>query len=134
MAGLPFTPASLCTPQTRVMTGRHFHRLHLAIVLLAAMPATAMAQAADGDSGQIVSLTPEQKADVLDRGTEASVAAARAGIAQGGGDRQVHGEIGAMIGTGGARGIFGTAAIPLGDNAGAVVSFESSRYGRSRGY
>lgn len=106
----------------------------MGIALLAAVPAHAMAQAAGGDTGRIIALTPEQKADVLNNGTEASVAAARAGIAPGGGDRQVHGEIGAMIGTGGARGIFGTAAIPLGDNAGAVVSFESSRYGRSRGY
>ena len=34
-----------------------------------------------------------------------------------------------MIGTGGARDFYGTAAIPLGDHAGAVVSVESSRYG-----
>jgi hypothetical protein len=37
-----------------------------------------------------------------------------------------------MIGTHGTRGAYGTAAIPLGDNAGAVVSFESSRYGVRR--
>jgi hypothetical protein len=37
-----------------------------------------------------------------------------------------------MVGSHGTRGIYGTAAVPLGDNAGAVVSFENSRYGWRR--
>jgi hypothetical protein len=37
-----------------------------------------------------------------------------------------------MIGSHGTRGIYGTAEIPLGDNAGAVVSFENSRFGYRR--
>jgi hypothetical protein len=43
---------------------------------------------------------------------------------------QIHGEVGAMIGSNGARGAFGSASIPLGQDAGASVSFETSRYGR----
>jgi hypothetical protein len=37
-------------------------------------------------------------------------------------DGRVHGEVGAMIGTGGSRAVFGTATIPLGDKAHATVS------------
>lgn len=46
--------------------------------------------------------------------------------------RGIHGEIGFMIGSNGTRGAYGTADIPLGDNAGATVSFESSRFGYRR--
>lgn len=49
-----------------------------------------------------------------------------------GGDRQIHGSFGAMIGTGGTRGVFGTAQIPLGENADASISFEDTRFGRAR--
>ena len=44
----------------------------------------------------------------------------------------IHGEVGAAIGTNGFRSAYGVAAIPLGDNAGAVVSFESTQYGGYR--
>ncbi len=37
-----------------------------------------------------------------------------------------------MIGTQGARGVYGTADIPLGENVGATVSFESSSFGHRR--
>jgi hypothetical protein len=47
-------------------------------------------------------------------------------------DRRVHGEVGAFVGTGGARGIFGSAAVPLGDNGFAAFSFERSDFGRQR--
>lgn len=75
-------------------------------------------------------LTDEQRREVLDGITPESAAAARGEIAGSGGiGRGIHGEIGAVIGTHGTRGIYGTAAIPLGDHAGAVVSFETSRFG-----
>lgn len=99
-------------------------------VLLLASPA--LAQTSDGDTAQIIRLTPEQKAAALEGGSEAKADAALNRAAGGGADRAIHGEVGAMIGTGGARGMFGTAAIPLGDNAGAIISFENSRYGRPR--
>ena len=88
----------------------------------------AMAQAAASDEPGVVRLSPAERDTALDsvmnRDSELPIF--------GGADRQVHGEIGAMIGTGGARGIFGTAAVPLGDTGMAVFSFENSRYGRLR--
>ena len=47
-------------------------------------------------------------------------------------DRRVHGEVGAFVGTGGARGMFGSAAVPLGSDGFAAFSFEHSDYGRRR--
>ena len=42
-------------------------------------------------------------------------------------DKKVHGEVGMFIGSGGARGIYGTTAMPLGENGVASFSFEHSR-------
>jgi len=42
--------------------------------------------------------------------------------------RQIHGEMGMMVGTGGARGIYGAADVPLGENADAQLMFSSERY------
>jgi hypothetical protein len=84
------------------------------------------------DSG-VRMLTDEQRLAILDGNTVESAALARgespdAQVAT----RGIHGEIGAAIGTNGMRAIYGTADIPLGDHAGATVSFESSRYGYRR--
>ena len=46
--------------------------------------------------------------------------------------RQVHGEVGAMIGTGGARGLFGTMLAPIGDDGFAALQFETTRTGERR--
>jgi hypothetical protein len=100
------------------------------VVLLPMLPAPALAQTVPpSGSSQTLSLTEAEKANLLAGNTEDSVDAARAGLPSGGPMRGIHGEMGAMIGTHGSRGIYGTAAIPLGDNAGAVVSVESSRFG-----
>jgi hypothetical protein len=97
------------------------------------LPATALsAQAAPAGDANTLSLSDAQKQELLAHNTESSVDAARAGLGNGAPGRQIHGEIGAMIGSHGTRGIYGTAAVPLGDNAGAVVSFEDSRYGWHR--
>ncbi|MFW2828578.1 hypothetical protein [Sphingomonas sp. ID0503] len=93
--------------------------------LLLACPAAASAAEQDPGEGTLYRLTPEE--------AEAAVASADT---QGGVDLQpaingadrIHGTVGAMIGTGGARGIFGAADIPLGENAGASIMFESTRY------
>jgi len=104
-----------------------FPIMMMAAGLMAATPAHAQAT---GDSqGQIIRLSPEQIARLRETGTEATAAAATSGLPGGGADRQIHGELGIGIGTNGARGIFGTAAVPLGPNAGAVISFEDSRFG-----
>lgn len=74
----------------------------------------------------------EQKA-IFDTATVESAAAARGEMT--GSDRaalEVYGEVGVAVGSNGARAIYGTAAIPLGNHAGAVVSFESSRFGNRR--
>lgn len=78
-------------------------------------------------------LTDEERLKILDGNTIESAALARGEAPESEvATRGIHGEVGAAIGTGGMRSLYGTAAIPLGDNAGAVVSFESSRYGYRR--
>ena len=49
-------------------------------------------------------------------------------------DRGIHGEVGAYIGTGGTRGAYGAAAVPLGDNASAAFFFQSDRTNLRRGW
>lgn len=50
------------------------------------------------------------------------------GRAPGTQDNKPHGEVGMMIGTGGARALWGTTAIPLGENGTAQFSFNTSRF------
>lgn len=47
-------------------------------------------------------------------------------------DRRPHGEVGAFVGTGGARGVYGTTTVPVGENGSASFSFENSNYGDRR--
>lgn len=94
-------------------------------------PAAVTAQIAEPNTVQIVRLTPEQKAELAAAGTEEKVDTALA-QAKAGGDRQIHGSVGMMIGTGGARGVYGTAQIPVGENGEAMIAFENTRFGRSR--
>nr|WP_089217901.1 hypothetical protein [Sphingomonas laterariae] len=97
----------------------------IASTLLLCAPG-AFAQAADAPQGEVIRLTPEQKEEVLSRAGGAKVEPA-IGELPISGARQVHGEMGFMIGTGGMRGAYGTAAVPLGENADATVSFETLR-------
>jgi hypothetical protein len=103
------------------MSQNPFPMLALAAGLVIFSPAAAQAGQA-----QTLRLSPEEIAKVRDAGAEATTS----DFSEGRVDNGVHGEIGMMIGTNGARGVFGTAAIPLGQNAGAVVSVEDSRFGR----
>lgn len=99
------------------------------------MPSVAQTAPAAGAplSSDTIRLTDEQRDRILEGNTEDSAAAARGELTSAErADRRIHGEVGMMIGTAGTRGIYGTAAIPLGDNAGAVVSIESSRFGYRR--
>lgn len=99
----------------------------LASLLL--LPATALsAQIVPPDTGNTLSLTDAQKSELLAHNTETSVDSARAGLGSGAPSRQIHGEVGALVGSHGTRSFYGTAAIPLGNNAGAMVSFEDSHY------
>ena len=93
---------------------------------------TSDAQAAPS-SGDTIRLTDKERQAILAKNTMESAAAARGEMA--GPDRarlEVHGEVSAFVGSNGSSGIAGTAAVPLGDHAGAVVSFESSRFGYRR--
>jgi hypothetical protein len=91
---------------------------------------TPPASAATSDT---VRLTDEQRMAILDGNTVESAAAAR-GELPGSEDarRRIHGEVGVMIGSHGTRAIYGAAAIPLGEHADAMVSFESSSFGYRR--
>ena len=90
------------------------------LILLAASAAHA------ADAPQVYSLSPADRAAAID-----DAASGRTGLGAGG-DRQIHGEFGVTVGTGGARSVYGVAQIPLGDNAGATVAFEDSRWGSRR--
>lgn len=115
--------------------GNPLLRVPRIIIAIAAVSSASAAFAGDGETGQgqIISLSPEQKQEALESGSP-QVRTSTLPLSDGGPSRQIHGEIGAMVGTGGARGIYGTTAIPLGENAGAILSFEKSRYGRGSGW
>ena len=50
-------------------------------------------------------------------------------------DNRPHGEVGMFVGSGGARGFFGTTAVPLGNNGSAQFSFSTGQGDRRlRGY
>lgn len=101
-----------------------------ALAQTAPVAATPPASAAPSDIRQ---LTDEERLAILDGNTIESAARARgeAPDSQGPG-HGIHGEVGAAIGSNGMRAVYGTADIPLGDHAGATVSFESSRFGNYR--
>ncbi|QNQ11094.1 hypothetical protein [Sphingomonas alpina] len=127
------------------LTLRHFRALPTALVLVAgtsfwstaslaqSTPAATTAQPTPSTATDEIRLTDAQRMEILNNNTEDSAAAARgerlgSGIA----GRGIHGEVGVMIGSHGTRSVYGVAEIPLGDNAGAIVSFESSRFGYPR--
>jgi hypothetical protein len=96
-------------------------------------PAPTTTQPAPSTTTDTVRLTDKERMEILDQNTEESAAAARGElIGSGSAGRGIHGEIGAMIGSHGTRAAYGAAEIPLGDNAGATVSIESSRFGYPR--
>lgn len=93
-------------------------------------PTTTQPTSPTATDSDTMRLTDEQRDAILDANTEVRAAATRGeptGLESL--DRGVHGEVGVMIGSNGTRGVYGAADIPLGDNAGASVSFESSRFG-----
>jgi hypothetical protein len=101
-------------------------------ILLRALPAlVALAVTGPVLAADVYALTPAQKAAALQSGAEARDG--DAALTGGGGSLLIHGEVGAAIGTGGYRSMYGTAAIPIGENGGAIVSFENSRFGDPRG-
>jgi hypothetical protein len=132
-------------------TPPHFRALSIALALVAGLsfsptasfaqsaptpepaPAATTTQPAPSARGDIIRLTDEQRLEILNNNTMEKAAAARGELvgseAPG---RGIHGEVGIVIGSHGTRGVYGTADIPLGENAGATVSFESSQFGYRR--
>ena len=93
--------------------------------LLVGVPIAAHAQTTNPDGSRTYALTPQEKARLLDQGSEATVDAALRRAEDGGeGDGRIHGEIGMTIGTHDTRGLYGDAVIPLGHNATAAISFD----------
>jgi len=98
----------------------------LAIALSFATASAAQAQ------DTVVSLTAEQREHAIEAAAQVNHDGELPINGLSGSSRQIHGEIGAMVGTGGARGVFGTVIAPVGDNAMVGFSYENTRYGRSR--
>ena len=49
-------------------------------------------------------------------------------------DRKIHGEVGVGMGSNGGREAFGTAAVPVGENGSAVMSYDYSRQNYPQNY
>jgi hypothetical protein len=80
-----------------------------------------------------IRLTDEQRLEIQNNNTVEKAAAARGELSESESPgRGIHGEVGVMIGSHGTHGAYGTADIPLGDNARATVSVESSSFGYKR--
>lgn len=109
----------------------------IAALLLALLAAPCLAQTSDAPLAEpffsgtmppdpelagVVRLTPEQREAAIEAG---AVHSARAIDGNGAPDHKIHGEVGVEVGTGGARAVFGSAVVPLGDSAVAAFSFES---------
>jgi hypothetical protein len=95
-----------------------------------AIASPCLAQGADiAPSSDIVTLTPEQREAAL----EAGAARAAADPSGGAADRRVHGEMGVEVGTGGARAIYGTAVVPIGQNGVAAFSYGQGQGPRWKG-
>jgi len=77
----------------------------------------------------VISLSPAEKAKLLDAAAERPRPASGELPINGLGS-QIHGEVGMFVGTGGSRGVFGSAVAPLGQNGQIAVAFENSRFGR----
>ena len=96
----------------------------IALALLAAAPASA--------DPVTLSLTEAEKEALIAGNTRRDLADPTATPRQT--DRRPHGEVGVMVGTGGARGFYANTAVPLGENGWAAFSFENSRNSWRRGY
>lgn len=95
--------------------------------------ALAMLFAAPAASAEetVVSLSPAAKEKTLDAAAARNAAAIGEPAINGAG-RRIQGQIGMMMGTNGARGVFGSAIAPVGETGSIAVAFENSRFGGRR--
>lgn len=102
----------------------------LAVALACVSCAVNSADAADAnDAGQVIRLSPEQIAEI-------EAEALRREMGELGADQtrsnRIHGSASVMVGTGGSFGVAGSMAAPLGESAGAAVSFSYERFPKVR--
>jgi hypothetical protein len=95
--------------------------LLLALALIVATPVMA--------AEQVVALSPAEKEKLLDAAADRNVDAIGEPTINGIG-RQIHGEVCMFVGTHGARGMFGSTVIPVGESSTLGLAFETSRFGR----
>lgn len=114
-------------------------RLDPGLIVIAAllMPAPALAQTAEPAPAASSErrLSPEQIEAVLAEAAkkrEAAEGRLDPGMAEQAPQRQVHGEVGFAIGTGGYREVFGTGIYPLGDDGVAAISLDYLDLGNRR--
>jgi hypothetical protein len=108
--------------------------LALALFLGTAANAAEPPVAAGPSAPTVYGLTEAEKAQVLEsasRRPDADNPALLPALPQ---DRRVHGEVGAMIGTGGARGVYGIVGVPLGETGSATFAFSDQRLPTFYGY
>ena len=97
---------------------------HAALLMLIGAPAEA----------QVYRLSPTEKAAAIETASQRPDADNPALLPALPGDRRLHGEFGAMIGTGGARGVHGIVGIPLGEQGSATLAFSRTRLPGFYGY
>lgn len=98
-------------------------------LLVASLLAAALAAPAAYAQESVIALSPAAKEKLLDAAATRAQSRADEPAIHGIG-RQVHGEVGMFVGTGGARGMFGSAVAPIGDKGSVAITFENSRFGR----
>lgn len=104
---------------------------HRSLVRYGFALAMMLAASAAGAEETIVSLSPAAKEQILEAAAARNVGATGDPAINGTG-RQIHGQIGMMVGTNGARGVFGSAVAPVGETGSVAIAFENSRFGRYR--
>lgn len=99
-------------------------RLNVIFAATAFVAALGGAAAHAADDGDLVTVTPRQDKAAAD------AAAAEAAKEESSGKSligPIHGSVGAMIGTGGARAMYGTVDIPIGENGIVSLSYAEGR-------
>lgn len=99
----------------------------LLCLAVAALPASAMAQdAAPAETSGTFKLSEAEKEKLLDKAVEERELLEEVLPPP---RRQIHGEVGVAIGTGGFRSIYGTSVVPLGEDGTAIISLEHTDWG-----
>ncbi len=109
-------------------------RLPVAIAALALLlPARLLALPAAADP-QVYRLSPEAVEQTLETASHRTDTDNPSLLPAFERDNRPHGEVGVMVGSGGARGIYGALGVPLGDSSFASFAFESTQFPRGYGY